>query len=271
MKLVMEKLTIPIPAFILTRRMIIERRKEGSKQRIFLTGIDVDGTPTTFIKSIAVKYPDNKIKDYPLNNYEPFEFNIPTSDTMNITLTFMGHYNEPKITLDHTHPSGDLSASMYLMKFNPLTGIWKIESPATIPNVSLKSLSGPFTIIVGNNHTIVKEPAIDNNRHHWAMFITSPDVNLRDFIESVTYHLHPTFIPNKNTITEPPYNVDRLGWGTFDVGVEILFKSGNLIKLTHDLKFNEKPHQKTYKIIGDNATQVYDLPDIEKLTIKLDD
>ena len=37
------------------------------------------------------------------------------------------------------------------------------------------------------------------------------------YIKSVTYHLHPTFRPNKIKVTEAPFLLSRLGWGYFEV------------------------------------------------------
>jgi len=67
------------------------------------------------------------------------------------------------------------------------------------------------------------------------MFIKSEDddVNLKDYIESVTYNLHPTFTPKSITVNEPYYAIDRIGWGTFTIGIDIkLKKSGQNCSVT---------------------------------------
>ena len=59
-------------------------------------------------------------------------------------------------------------------------------------------------------------------------------------IKSVTYHLHPTFKPNVIKIEEAPFLLSRIGWGYFDVEVEIEFQKSTglgLKKVVHELCF----------------------------------
>jgi len=106
------------------------------------------------------------------------------------------------------------------------------------------------------------------------MFIKSDtEVNLKEFIESVTYHLHPTFLPPSCTVTDPPYQIDRLGWGIFQIGIDIKLKSGQIVQLKHNLKFKDV-HKKTYILQGGVAKKVersqVDLP-IDKISISVDE
>ena len=50
----------------------------------------------------------------------------------------------------------------------------------------------------------------------------SPEVTSK-YIKSVTYHLHPTFKPSDITVKEAPFLLSRLGWGYFDVEMDIEF------------------------------------------------
>ena len=43
------------------------------------------------------------------------------------------------------------------------------------------------------------------------------------YIKSVTYHLHPTFKPPKIVVTEAPFLLSRVGWGYFEVTMDIEF------------------------------------------------
>ena len=43
------------------------------------------------------------------------------------------------------------------------------------------------------------------------------------YIKSVTYHLHPTFTPSKIKVTEAPFLLSRLGWGYFNVEMDVEF------------------------------------------------
>ena len=40
-------------------------------------------------------------------------------------------------------------------------------------------------------------------------------------IRRVVFKLHPTFNPPTVTVSQPPFEVGRIGWGIFDVGIEI--------------------------------------------------
>jgi len=250
----------------------------GLHKKIYINGIDADGTPTTFINKLLVRFPENQIREFPLKNFEPFVFDLPTSETMNLSLIFMGHYNEPNLAIAHTFPDGDLGATINVLNYTPITGLWKTDKPTHIPNKFLKSLNSPFKITIGNTHAEIA-PLADadperQNSHKWAMFITSDsDVNLKDFIDDVTYRLHPTFMPKSCTVTDPPYAIDRIGWGTFQIGIDIKLKSGQLVQLQHNLKFKDV-HKKTYIIQAGVATRVestqVDLP-VEKITISADD
>ena len=83
----------------------------------------------------------------------------------------------------------------------------------------------------GNTHEEVKNPkpsrsnSQHKNTHRWAMFVTlndSPEETSK-YIKKVVYHLHPTFKPSVITVSEAPFLLSRLGWGYFDVEMEIHF------------------------------------------------
>ncbi|CAD8060767.1 unnamed protein product [Paramecium primaurelia] len=48
--------------------------------------------------------------------------------------------------------------------------------------------------------------------------------DINDMIESVTYYLHETFHPNKVTVKQAPFQLQRLGWGVFNIPILIKFK-----------------------------------------------
>lgn len=63
-----------------------------------------------------------------------------------------------------------------------------------------------------------------------------------DMIKSVTFCLHPTFNPPSVKVTDEPFQINRIGWGVFEIEIKIefhkKFKLENL-KLNHFLSFNE--------------------------------
>ena len=65
------------------------------------------------------------------------------------------------------------------------------------------------------------------------------------YIKSVTYHLHPTFKPSVIKVTEAPFLLSRVGWGWFDIPMDIEFQPWTkLPKMTleHELCFENKGH-----------------------------
>ena len=79
----------------------------------------------------------------------------------------------------------------------------------------------------GNTHEEMKtEPtkyalndSTKKNVHRWAMFVAFNDNKdeTSRYIKSVTYHLHPTFRPNKIKLNEAPFLLSRVGWGYFEI------------------------------------------------------
>ena len=75
-----------------------------------------------------------------------------------------------------------------------------------------------------------------NDWWKWSVWIEGAKADL-DQIEYVTYRLHPTF-PNpvrKVNDRESKFRLNSHGWGTFSIQVRIVNKTGQVIKLTHDL------------------------------------
>ena len=83
----------------------------------------------------------------------------------------------------------------------------------------------------GNTHSDVIAPKISNsnkkakNSHRWTMFVAfngATDLTAQ-YIKSVTYHLHPTFKPSVIKLTEAPFLLARVGWGYFEIDMDIEF------------------------------------------------
>lgn len=62
-----------------------------------------------------------------------------------------------------------------------------------------------------------------------------------NYIKSVTYKLHPTFRPSVIKVDKPPFLISRIGWGYFEIEVEIEYQAitgiKEIQKLTHELNF----------------------------------
>jgi len=110
----------------------------------------------------------------------------------------------------------------------------------------------PDQIIIGNTHESINTNS-DKNSHKWVIYVKAANgVNLESYIENVEFHLHPTFSPPSITVTEPPYSISRLGWGTFTIKVIINWKpqfhQPQLLH-SHDLSFSAPDTFNNVKII----------------------
>lgn len=114
-----------------------------------------------------------------------------------------------------------------------------VPAPTAAPPAAAKDI--PLKIVVGNRHELVS--TADDNKHKWTMFVS---VTHPDAVEAVIFHLHPTFSPSALKVTTPvagavtgtvEYQLARIGWGTFEVGVEILFRGGRRANVQHELSF----------------------------------
>lgn len=114
MELIMKNLNLEIPKFYLTRRVLVG--VTGSR-KLLVRGIDVDGTPATILKRVTIG------EEYVIEK-EPFELPLRKLSTgdVNIRLEFMGHYNEPPLTIQHRIPE----RHVYVLKYDPEISEWKI-------------------------------------------------------------------------------------------------------------------------------------------------
>ncbi|KAB5531455.1 DHS-like NAD/FAD-binding domain-containing protein [Coniochaeta sp. 2T2.1] len=122
---VMEKLDIPIPPFVLHRRMIVELETVNEEQhKLIVHGVDVDGTPVTFLRSVKL------VNNRRVARTEPFELvfrdEVMPGMEFALRLEFMGHYGEPDLEIVYTVPEGPGSPkTLYLLRYHPTTGVWE--------------------------------------------------------------------------------------------------------------------------------------------------
>ncbi|RKU46367.1 hypothetical protein DL546_003134 [Coniochaeta pulveracea] len=130
MNRVMDKLSIPIPPFILHRRLVVELNKpEAGRQKLTVYGVDVDGTPVTFLRSVRL------VNNRRLVRKEPFEFDLRDEalpgTQLSLEMEFMGHYGEPNLELVHSVAEKDEGQCLYLLGYNPSTGVWDVSKHHT--------------------------------------------------------------------------------------------------------------------------------------------
>ncbi|KAI0185253.1 DHS-like NAD/FAD-binding domain-containing protein [Xylaria flabelliformis] len=120
---VMAKLALPISPFILRRRLVIRvETGAGERQQLVVQGIDVDGTPATFLQSVRLDYNRRAVRSEPFiinfrNNPEP-------KTRLKLELEFMGHYGEPNLEVEYIYGVAGSTETHYLLEYNPVDGNW---------------------------------------------------------------------------------------------------------------------------------------------------
>ena len=122
---------------------------------------------------------------------------------------------------------------------------WK-DSHATNQSYRLDLHSHPSSaapqpttsIRTGNTSTY-----LGNKQWSWTVFILGDGLTL-DGIQCVEYTLHPTFpkpiqrVCVRGDHPNQAFPLSATGWGTFDVGIKILFRDGRALFLKHALRFD---------------------------------
>ena len=149
---VMEKLDIPIPKFILHRRLIVElSTKDETRHQFKVYGVDVDDTPATFLRSVKLEDTRRAATS------EPFEINfrrdLDPGTLLKLELEFMGNYGEPNVEIAYEYQQDHEAKSVYLLEYDPETGEWKVnrqnnlvpvdgtKNNTTLPDVSVIDLT----------------------------------------------------------------------------------------------------------------------------------
>lgn len=124
MRRVMEKLGLPIPMFVLRRRLSVKVETiADERHQLSLQGVDVDGTPVSFLKSARLEGNRRVARE------EPFVINI--RDTLGVgtrlklELEFMGHYGEPNLEIEYEYNGESDRETLYLLEYSPHMGEWK--------------------------------------------------------------------------------------------------------------------------------------------------
>ena len=120
---VMEKLNLQIPPFVLQRRLALKLEITGDERwRLTVCGVDVDGTPVTFLKSIKLAYNRRIARSEPF--VIDFRGNLDTGTALKIELEFMGHYGEPNLEITYEYTGGKDAEILYLLEYHPYNREW---------------------------------------------------------------------------------------------------------------------------------------------------
>ncbi|CAO3647468.1 unnamed protein product [Mucor fragilis] len=86
----------------------------------------------------------------------------------------------------------------------------------------------------------------------WTVTLEVPKVDLSEHIDRVEYELHASFGSPPVVCTEPPYQLQREGWGEFDLLIHVFFKDPQVLSPQHyvfDLNFKRSKYTSWRKII----------------------
>lgn len=128
---VMEKLDIPIPPFILCRRLVAELETKGDERhQLTVYGVDVDGTPVTFLNSVKLEHSRRVARSEPF--VIGFRGNLDSGIQLKLELEFMGHYGEPNLEITHEYNGKRDAQTLYLLEYNPHAGEWKTSKQGSL-------------------------------------------------------------------------------------------------------------------------------------------
>jgi len=253
--MVMDKLQIEVPSWKLHRRVSISTIADKKKKQVslFVRGIDDVDRPFNFIPSLDVNFKDSFLgsptkTSLKSDSNDPYiitrkcNFKEEGKENTDLTLHFVGYFNEPDLTISHSISNAN-DETIYSLYFEPDERKWEVENESFSNVMDLESKQEENTrcIIIGNSCE-----KIDDKNYKWTVFVR-PEGATMNGIQSVTFHLHPTFHPADVTISKVPFEISRTGWGVFDIEIDVVKNDGSKKKFTHTLSFSVPTFQ-TYEI-----------------------
>ena len=123
---VMEMLGIAVPRFVLRRRLVVRVESRGEERhQVTVAGVDVEGTPVTFLKSVRLEFNRRVVRSEPF--VIGFRGSLDPGTLLKLELEFMGHYGEPNLKICHECTGRSDAEMMYLLEYNPHIGEWKVS------------------------------------------------------------------------------------------------------------------------------------------------
>ncbi|KAH6886319.1 DHS-like NAD/FAD-binding domain-containing protein [Thelonectria olida] len=133
---IMEILELPIPKFILQRRLLIKiNSQDDSRHEIIVSGVDIDETPVTFLRSVKLENNRRLVRSEPFNI--GFRGDLDAGTEFRFQLEFMGNYGEPILDLVHEYNDETDAQALYILDYDPQTGEWTQSQQGRIDISSL--------------------------------------------------------------------------------------------------------------------------------------
>jgi len=126
----------------------------------------------------------------------------------------------------------------------------KKEAELTFQTEKLALSLIPKKLLIGNTYEKLDDDIKSTNKHKWKIYVSSADGDdLNSCIQEVEFVLHPTFFPPTLICKHGPFEVSRLGWGSFQIGVNITWKNGKKSDFKHDLCFDNPVTENSVDVI----------------------
>lgn len=92
----------------------------------------------------------------------------------------------------------------------------------------------------GEHYGRIEEPPIGCPRvHEWTVAVRFNKPEDEALVQKVVFELHETFRDPIVEVQQPPFQLTRLGWGTFEVMITLHMKDGRELKVDHMLSFDQ--------------------------------
>ncbi|KAK1991367.1 NAD-dependent deacetylase sirtuin-7 [Colletotrichum falcatum] len=128
MERVMRKLGLEIPGFVLRRRLVVEIEPAAAGEarfRVGIRGVDVDGTPATFLRSAKMEGNRRVVRAEPFEI--PFRAEAEGHMEVKLELEFMGHYGEPNLEIVQGYGGEGKLVVVYLLEHAPSSEQWMVS------------------------------------------------------------------------------------------------------------------------------------------------
>lgn len=123
----MDNLGIPIPPFVLRRKLIVaEMRNARGVFNVLVRGEDVDGTPVSFLRSVKCLNNRRHIRSEPFSI--GFRGDLEAGTEIKLELEFMGHYGEPNLEVTFKKGAEGAKEAVYGLEYSHVTRQWNIST-----------------------------------------------------------------------------------------------------------------------------------------------
>jgi len=93
------------------------------------------------------------------------------------------------------------------------------------------------SIVYGTISFYQGKKAEEQSSHKWACYVRARD-DLSVYLKKVVFTLHPSFKEAQRTVDRPPFEVCEIGWGEFDITIQLHFHDPRekKLELSHFLR-----------------------------------